>query len=45
MPLAHAGHSLATVVVSTLVGALMTVLFLRRPRQPRTYQVIPDANY
>jgi hypothetical protein len=41
----HAGHSLATVVVSMLVGALMTVLFLRRPRQPRTYQSIPDANY
>jgi hypothetical protein len=41
----YAGHSLATVVVSMLVGALMTVLFLRRPRQPRTYQSIPDANY
>jgi hypothetical protein len=40
----HAGHSLATVVVSMLVGALMTVLFLRRPRHPRTYQSIPDAS-
>jgi carboxypeptidase C (cathepsin A) len=41
----HAGHSLATVVVSMLVGALITVFFLRRPRQQRTYQAIPDANY
>lgn len=39
------GHSLATVVVSMLVGALMTVLFLRRSsRQPRTYQRIPDVD-
>jgi hypothetical protein len=39
------GHSLATVVVSMLVGALMTVLLLRRHQQPRSYQRIPDTNY
>jgi hypothetical protein len=39
------GHNLATVVVSMLVGALMTVLLLRRQQQPRSYQRIPDANY
>jgi hypothetical protein len=37
------GHSLGTVVVSMLAGALLTVLLLRR-QQPRTYQRIPDAN-